>query len=105
MKNNLIRIISIVVATLIVIALGTVIVCKITEPKGDKVTITFETGDGSSVDPIEINKGEKLEKVPQSFLQDIHLLAGLRMREKLKNLIKKKQLKLTKHYMLISSGR
>ncbi|CCY08341.1 listeria-Bacteroides repeat domain (List_Bact_rpt) [Coprobacillus sp. CAG:698] len=67
MKNNLIRIISIVVATLIVIALGTVIVCKITEPKGDKVTITFETGDGSSVDPIEINKGEKLEKVPQSF--------------------------------------
>ena len=67
MKNNLIRIISIVVATLIVIALGTVIVSKITKPKGDKVTITFETGDGSSVDPIEINKGEKLEKVPQSF--------------------------------------
>lgn len=34
MKNNLIRIISIVVATLIVIALGTVIVSKITKPKG-----------------------------------------------------------------------
>jgi len=67
MKKNLTRIISIVVATLIIITVGSILISKISKSDSNKVTITFETGDGSTVDPIKLNKGEKLEKVPQSF--------------------------------------
>ena len=67
MKKKLIRIISIAAATMIVIISGIIIASKIIDSNSNKVTITFETGDGSSVDPIKINKGEKLTKVPQSF--------------------------------------
>lgn len=67
MRKKSIRIISIVVVAALIVALGTFFISRIAKPKSNKVTITFETGGGSTVDPIEINKGEKLEKIPQSF--------------------------------------
>lgn len=34
----------------------------------EQVTITFETNGGSKIDPVTINKGEKLKDVPQAYL-------------------------------------
>lgn len=67
MRKKSTRIISIVVAALLIVTLGTFFICRFSKPNSNKVTITFETGDGSTVEPIKLNKGEKLEKVPQSF--------------------------------------
>ncbi len=35
--------------------------------EGEEVTVTFDTGDGTPVEPITVKKGETIEQLPQSF--------------------------------------
>lgn len=57
----------ILIAVFIAAVTATVFVIRGCNDK-EQVTITFETNGGSKIDPITINKGEKLKDVPQAYL-------------------------------------
>ncbi len=72
MKNKKLRFI-IMSALILVLAAATTITlvccnnCKSNNDK-DQVTVTFETNGGNKVSPITLNKGEKIEDLPKSYL-------------------------------------
>lgn len=59
--------------TLLILIVSTISISLIVKninsnKNNDTVTVTFESNGGSFVEPIELNKGDVLEDLPQSFL-------------------------------------
>lgn len=74
MKNKKFRIIftSAMIVVLAILITLTAICChnfSHDDPNDDKVTITFEVGDGTPVSPIEIDKGSTVSTLPQTSLE------------------------------------
>lgn len=68
MKNKKKLWILLTVALVAVISASVIIVMQCCRKTNEQVTVTFETNGGNKVEPIVLNKGEKLTSLPQSYL-------------------------------------
>lgn len=73
MKNKKLRIISLAVGIFLVAAILVVVISSLSKNTKDEVTVKFET-EGSSVEPITLEKGGVIENVPKSFMDGYKLL-------------------------------